>query len=157
GSLARKVADFRSALLNQSAIDTKGTTALSPALSRIDAVADKGTLTRLLGSLMRADVDPLNFGVYTSSSVLGLSVEHSIHGEKRYGAFLLQGGLGLGDRDRYLSKEPSAVEQRGRYEKYIARVLGLAGFEHADERAHLVLALETAIADTHATSEASAV
>ena len=37
---------------------------------------------------MHADVDPLNFGIYASSSVLGLSVEHSIHGEKTYGAFL---------------------------------------------------------------------
>ena len=75
---------------------------------------------------MHADVDPLNIGIYASSSVLGLSVEHSIHGETSNSAFLVQGGLALGDRDQYLSKEPRAVEQRNRYQKYIAA--------HADTR-----------------------
>jgi predicted metalloendopeptidase len=68
------VADFRSAYLNQSAIEGKGATPLKPLLSRIDSIGDKLALTRLLGSTMHADVDPLNFGIYTSSSVLGLSV-----------------------------------------------------------------------------------
>ena len=157
GSLARKVADFRSAYLNQSAIDTKGLAALAPTLSRIDGAGDKLALTRLLGSSMHADVDPLNLGIYTSSSVLGLSVEHSIHGEKTYDAFLMQGGLALGDRDQYLSKESRAVEQRGRYQKYIAHMFLLAGFDHADGRAESVLALETAIAETQATSQETAV
>ena len=157
GSLARKVADFRSALLNTSAIESKGIAPLEQILSRIDAAGDPQALARLLGGTIRADVDPLNFGVYTSSSVLGLSVEHSIHGEKSYGAFLLQGGLGLGGRDQYLGEESGLVQQRSRYEKYIARILRLGGFDRADERAHSVLALETAIAATHATARASAV
>jgi len=157
GTLARKVADFRAAFLNQSAIEKNGLATLAPTLSRIDRVADKLALTRLLGSTMRADVDPLNYGIYTSSSVLGLSVEHSIHGEKNYTAFFVQGGLVLGDRDQYLSTESRAVEQRSRYQQYIARMLTLAGFDHADRRAESVLALETAIAETHATRQASAV
>ena len=126
-------------------------------LARVDDAGDKLALTRLLGLTMHADVDPLNVGIYASSSVLGLSVEHSIHGETSYSAFFVQGGLALGDRDQYLSKEPRAAEQRGRYQKYIARLLALAGFDHADERAEAVLALETAIAETQATSQASAV
>jgi predicted metalloendopeptidase len=100
-------------------------------------------------------VDPLNLGVYTSSSILGLSVEHSIHGEKSYTAFLLQGGLGIGDRDKYLSADPAAAEQRARYREYVARLLALAGFDRAPERAEAVLALETAIARTQATVEAT--
>ena len=156
GSLSRKVADFRSALMNQSAIEGRGVAPLAPMLSRIERVGDKMALTRLLGSTMRADVDPLNLGVYTSSSILGLSVEHSIHGEKTYGAFLLQGGLALGDRGQYLDTLPAAVEHRRRYQTYIARMLTLAGFDHADRRADSVLALETAIAGTQATGQATA-
>src|SRR5215468_5145189 len=49
GSLARKVADFRTALLNESAIEKKGLAPLTPALSRIDRIGDKLALTRLLG------------------------------------------------------------------------------------------------------------
>ncbi|MEP6495995.1 MAG: M13 family metallopeptidase [bacterium] len=157
GSLARKVADFRSAFLNEPAIEKKGVAPLAPMLSRINNTGDKLALTRLLGGTMHADVDPLNVGIFASSSVLGFSVEHSIHGEKTYGAFLVQGGLALGDRDQYLSKEARAVEQRGRYQKYIARMLTLAGFENANQRADSVLALETAIAESHTTSAASAV
>ena len=157
GSLARKVADFRSAYLNESAIDAKGLAPLASTLARIDRVHDKLALTRLLGSTMHADVDPLNLGVYTSSSVLGFSVEHSIHGETQYTAFLLQGGLALGDRDRYLSNEPRDVELRTRFKTYVARMLTLAGFDRAEARADSVLALELAIAETHATAQASAV
>jgi endothelin-converting enzyme/putative endopeptidase len=157
GSLARKVADFRAAYLNEPAIENKGVAPLTPMLSRIDHVGDRLALTRLLGSTMHADVDPLELGVYASASVLGLSVEHSIHGETTYSAFLVQGGLGLGDRELYLSKEAKAVEQRGRYVKYIARMLTLAGFDRAAERADSVLALETALAETQATREATAV
>src|SRR5215472_5011577 len=152
GSLARKVADFCAALQNSSAIEEKGITPLAPLLARIDRVGDRLALTRLLGSSMLADVDPLNFGVYNSASVLGLSVEHSIHGETAYSAFLVQGGLGLVDRDPYLS-----IEQRRRYRTYVARMLALAGFDRADQRAESVLALETALAESHATNEASAV
>jgi putative endopeptidase len=157
GSLARKVSDFRAALLNESTIEKKGLAPLAPALALIDRADDKLALARLLGSTMHADVDPLNIGIYNSSSVLGLSVEHSIHGETSYSAFLVQGGLALGDRDRYLSEDSSAVESRARYQKYIAHVLTLAGFDHAHKRAASVLALETAIAETQATSQASAV
>ncbi len=157
GSLGRKVADFRSALLNESAIEERGIEPLRPTLSRIDSVGDTLALTRLLGSSTRADVDPLNIGIYTSSSVLGLAVEHGIHGETSYTAFLVQGGLGLGDRDRYLSKEPAAAETRRRYKEYIVRVLTRAGYDRADERADSVLTLETAIAGTHATSQESSV
>jgi putative endopeptidase len=156
GSLARKVADCRSALLNEATLEQRGVAPLTPLLSRIDHVGDKVALARLLGTTMHADVDPLNLGVFTSSSVLGLSVEHSIHGEQTYSAFILQGGLALGDRDQYLAADSAAVALRGRYRSYIARLLTFAGFDHADARADSVLALETALAKTQATSEASA-
>lgn len=156
GSTARKVADFRASLLNEAAIEAKGLASLKPHLDSIDRVQDKAALTRLLAREVRADVDPLNWGVYRSSSLLGLSVEPSIHGEKTYVAFLVQGGLGLPDREHYLSAGPDMLALRTKYRAYIGRMLTLAGLEHADQRADAVLALETAIAQTQATREASA-
>ena len=91
GSTARKVADFQSAYLNEAAIEARGLAPLQPMFDRIAAAHDKAALTRLLGEGLRADVDPLNWGVYRSSSLLGLSVEHGNNGEKNYVAFLLQG------------------------------------------------------------------
>ena len=157
GSTARKVADFRSAYLNEAAIEARGLAPLKPMLDRIDGATDRAALTRLLGEWMRADVDPLNWGVYRSSSLLGLSVEHGNNGEKTYLAFLLQGGLGLPDRENYLGTEPGLQALRTAYQEYIGHMLALAGFERAAQRAGAVLALETAIAQTQATREATAV
>ena len=105
---------------------------------------------------MRADVDPLGFGVYKSAGVLGLAVQQSIHGETTNTAFLVQGGLGLPDREDYLSADPGKEALRARYREYIRTMLTLAGLGRADERAGAVLALETAIAQSQATREASA-
>jgi predicted metalloendopeptidase len=157
GSLARTVADFRAALLDSARIEARGIAPLADELERIAHIGDARALARALGGTMRADVDPLNLGVYASATVLGLSVEHGIHGEKSYGAFLVQGGLTLGDRERYLSQSAGAVEQRSRHRRYVAHALALAGFDDPERRADGVLALEPALARTHATREASAV
>lgn len=156
GSDARKVANFRTAYLDQAAIEASGLAPLAASLQHIDSISDKATLSRFLGSALRADVDPLNLGIYDSAHLLGLAVEPGLHGEPNNLAFLLQGGLGLGDRDRYVSATPDSQALRIRYERYIARMLELAGFDHPSERAAGVMALETAIAQTHATREASA-
>jgi putative endopeptidase len=156
GSPARKVADFRAAWLNEAAIEARGIAPLQPLLDRVEQVSDKTELTRLLGRGMRADVDPLGFGIYKSASVLGLSVDQSIHGEKNNVAFLVQGGLGLPDREDYLSADPGKKALRERYLDNIRQMLTLAGFGRADERATAVLTLETALAQSHGTREASA-
>jgi putative endopeptidase len=156
GSAARKVADFRAAYMNEAAIEARGLASLKPLLDRIEKAADKAELARLLGRGIRADVDPLGFGIYRSAGVLGLSVEQSIHGEKNNVAFLVQGGLGLPDREDYLSADPGKVTLRACYRQSIGKMLTLAGFRRADERAGAVLALETAIAQSQGTREASA-
>jgi predicted metalloendopeptidase len=156
GSLARQVADFRAAYLDEAAIEARGLAPLQPLLGRIARVRDQAGLTRLLGREMPADVDPLNRGVYDSSHVLGLSVEPGLHGEKTQVAFLLQGGLGLPDRDAYLSEAPGAQARRTRYQACMGRLLELSGFDHGAQRAQAVMALETALAQSHATPEASA-
>jgi len=156
GSSARKAADFRSAYLNEAAIEARGLVPIKPLLDRIDAVRDKAALTRLLGEDMRADVDPVNWGVYRSASLLGLAVEKGSNGEKTYVAFLVQGGLGLPDREPYVSPEPAMQALRATYRDHIGRLLALAGFDQAAQRAEAVLALETALAQSQATREVSA-
>jgi putative endopeptidase len=156
GSSARKVADFRAAWLNEAAIEARGRAPLQAQLDSIDGIADRKSLTRALGRRVRADVDPLNWGIYESSGLLGLSVEPSIHGEKTYVAFLLQGGLGLPDRDQYVSTEPRMQALRKEYQQYVSGLLAFGGADRADQRAEAVVSLETAIARSHATREQSA-
>lgn len=162
GSDARKVADFRAAHLNEAAIEARGMTPLKPLLDRIDRVRDKAGLTRLLGSELRSDVDPMNAGVYDSSHILGLAVQAGNHGEKLHVAYLLQGGLGLQDREHYLDADPRMQALRVQYQAAISDVLARLGVEGSGlasrtaSRAEAVMVLETAIARSHATREASA-
>jgi putative endopeptidase len=65
-------------------------------------------------------------------------------------AYLLQGGLGMPDRDFYLEGGRMA-EMRTAYQAHVAKVLGLAGIADAEAKAARILALETAIARVHAT------
>jgi predicted metalloendopeptidase len=155
GSDQRKVADFYQAYRSDSVIEAKGMSPIKPLLDRIDAVHDKAALTALLGSDLRADVDPLNWGVFESSHVFGLSVEYGIHGEKNHFAYLLQGGLGLPDRDYYLTASPQMQALRVKYQANIARVLELAGFDRAAQRAETVMELETSLARSHGSLEES--
>jgi putative endopeptidase len=156
GSLARKVADFRAAYSNDAIIEARGLAPLKPLLDSIDRIADKAALATQLGRTMRADVDPLNWGIYRSASLLGLSVEPSIHGEKTNVAFLVQGGLGLPDREHFVSVDPRMLELRSKYRAYVATLLTLTGVDRAQQRADAVVALETAIAQAQTTREASA-
>jgi putative endopeptidase len=155
GSFQRKVADFYAAYLTDSVIEAKGITSIKPLLNRIDGVHDKAALARLLGSGLRVDVDPLNFGVYECSHLFGLSVERGIHGEKKYFGYLLQGGLSLPDRDYYLNNTPQMEALRAEFLGNIGRALKLAGFDRVEPRAAAVMELETAIARAHGTREES--
>ena len=156
GSIARKVADFRAAYLNEAAIEARGIAPLKPLLDSIDRVRDKAELTRLLGRGLAADVDPLNWGVYRSSSPAGSvgGAEHPRREDQR--RLSAAGGLGLPDREYYVSTEPGMQALRARYREYIGRLLALAGFDRAEQRAEAVMALETALAQSQATREASA-
>jgi predicted metalloendopeptidase len=156
GTLARKVADFHAAFLDGNAIEARGNAPLTPLLDSIERVRDRAALTALLGRWLAADVDPLNWGDYRSAHPLGLAVEPGIHGESTNLAFLVQGGLGLPDREPYLGTAPGMQALRDRYVDYVGHQLALAGFDRAQRRARGVMALETAIARTHAPREVSA-
>jgi predicted metalloendopeptidase len=153
GSDGRKVADFRAAELDRNAIERQELVPVMPLLARLGAVRDKAGLARLLGELMLADVDPINLGTYESAHWLGLCVGPGVHGETTNVAYLVQGGLGLGTRESYL--DPDKATARADYQQYLAKLLELAGFDHAAERADAVMRLETGLARSHATAAAS--
>jgi putative endopeptidase len=156
GSAGRKVADFHAAYLDEAGIEKKGLAPIAPLLKSVDRLRDKTALAQWLGGHLGADVDPLGTGVYDSSHLFGLAVSFGIHGEPNHFAYLVQGGLGLGDRDAYLDDSAAKQPLRTRYRDHIERMLQQAGFDKAAPRAEAVLALEAAIARSHATAADSA-
>lgn len=156
GSEARKVGDYYATYMDEAAIEAKGLAPLRPALDRIAAIRDAAGLARALGGELRADVDVLNNTNLETSNLFGLWVAQDLDDPTRYAAFLLQGGLGMPDRDYYVDPAPRMAELRDQYRAYVARLLELAQVPDSAAKAARILALEARIAAAHATRTRSA-
>ncbi|MCE9521952.1 MAG: M13 family metallopeptidase [Alphaproteobacteria bacterium] len=155
GSDAQKVGDYYASFMDEAGIEAKGVAPLKPVLAKIAAVNDRAALTRLLGEGLRADVDVLNNTDLYTDNVLGLWVSPSFDDPTRYSAFLIQGGLGMPDRDYYLSDKEAMKKARAQYVTHIAAMLKLAGIEGGEAKAQRIMALETKIATSHASRSES--
>jgi predicted metalloendopeptidase len=150
GSEARKIGDYYTSFMDEGSIEAKGLAPLQPSLRAIDAIRDVLDLSRVLGGQLRADVDPLNSTNFYTDNLFGLWVAQDLDEPSRYSPFLLQGGLGLPDRDYYLDPKPRMAEIRTRYEAHMAAMLRLAGSTGSEGKAALILGLERRIAEAHA-------
>ena len=150
GTEARKIGDYYSAYLDEKKIESLGLKPLQPTLARIAAIKDKKGLATEFGRELRADVDALNSTNFYTDHLFGLWVEQDLNDPKRYAPYLLQGGLGMPDRDFYLSDSPRMEKIRAAYKAHIAKVLTLAGKKDAEAQAQKIFDLETAIAKAHA-------
>jgi len=147
---ARKIADFYNAFMDEAAIEKLGLKPLEPELREIAAIGDRKALARVLGGQVRADVDVLNNTHFDTDKLLGLWVAQDLDDPGRYTAFLLQGGLGMPDRDYYLGDSPATAAVRDKYTPHIVKVLELAGIADANARAARIFDLEKRMATAHA-------
>jgi len=150
GSNLRKIADLYRSYMNEAEIEAKGLAPLRPHLERIAAIRDRHGLARALGESLRVDVDPLNWGViFHTPNLFGLCVAPGFDDPEHYAAFLLQGGLGMPDREYYLSDAERMRDFRAKYQAHVSAVLRLAGFSDPESRAQHIVDLEHAIAEKH--------
>src|ERR1700761_1236714 len=112
GSNEQKIADFYASYMDEAGIEAKGLTPLQPALANIAAIKDKTDLSRVLGGTLRADVDAENNTNFFTENLFGLWVAPAFADPDHYAAYLMQGGLGLPDREYYLSDNPKMVAIR---------------------------------------------
>jgi putative endopeptidase len=153
---ARKVADFYASFMDEEGIESKGVTPLKPELDAIAGIADKRSLARVIGGTLRADVDPLNATNFQTENLFGVWIAQGLNDPEHNTPYLLQGGLGLPDRDYYVSTSPKMAELRAQYTRHVAAILALAGFPQSPARAAHIVDLETKIAALHATRVQSA-
>ncbi|MDO1530596.1 M13 family metallopeptidase [Fulvimonas sp. R45] len=146
GSNERRIADYYAAYMDEANIEKLGLKPLKPALETIDKIDSRQDLARVLGSRLRADVDPINATNFHTQNLFGLFVTQGLEDPSHTIAYLLQGGLGMPSREYYLSSDPHMVEARGKYQAYVAALLKQAGAKDPEGEAKTVLALETKIA-----------
>jgi putative endopeptidase len=149
GSDTRKIGDFYAAFMDEKTIEAKGLKTIQPELDQIAAIGDASALARELGSELRADVDPLNATNFHTDRLFGLWVSPDFDNPTQNIAYLLQGGLGMPDRENYLSKDAHDLAVQAKYRDHIAAVLKLANIADADGRAARIYDLEHKIAEAH--------
>ena len=136
GSPLRQVGDFYASAMETNRIERLGFAPLDPEWERLKAVQDPESAMALL-----ADWHLRGIG-----AGFGMGVQPDAKNSSVYALHLMQGGLGLPDRDYYLAE--GFAQQREQYRQHIAAQLRLLGDgeSEAKDAAEAVLALETRLA-----------
>lgn len=145
-----RLRDFYNAYVNTTAIDAAAMRPLQADQRRFAAIRNVKELSRVLGSQVRADVDPLNATDYQTENLFGVFVTQALAGGEVM-PYLLQGGLGMPEREYYLSSDSKMADLRTKYRAYITQLLTDAGVPDADAKAQRIYDLEMKIAQAQAT------
>ncbi len=135
-SQERKAGDLYASFMNQPLVEQIGVSGLEPELSRVGAIQHPADLGSLMGHLYRIGI----------STPIAAEIDPDHKDSSRYAFYLNQGGLGMPDRDYFLSKDKQFVEFRQAYLQHISATLKLAGDVNADAESTEILALESALA-----------
>ncbi|MET0331097.1 MAG: M13 family metallopeptidase [Dyella sp.] len=146
GSDEQKVGDFWTTAMDQGRADRLGLAPLQPELARIDAVHDQQSALDEAFALQPLGVEAL-FGVDVGQDEKASDV---------MAVNLMQGGLGLPERDYYFNSEAGVVKARAAYVQHLQRMLHLLGApaDTTAARAQQVMTFETALAKVSRTLEA---
>lgn len=149
------IANYYKAYLNTDAIDRAGMAPAQSDLTAINQIGDKRALSAAIGSTLRADTDPLNATNFSTQNLFGVFVSQGLATPGEQLPYLMQGGLGLPEREYYLSGDSEKAGIRGKYKAYVTSLLGLAGYPDPQGAAGRIIDLETKIAKAHEPREES--
>ncbi|MGH9464466.1 MAG: M13 family metallopeptidase [Thermoanaerobaculia bacterium] len=134
----QRIGRFYGSCMDEAAVEKAGVGPLAPLLARIASVEDAAGLLQVGGELQRLGVPAL----------LGPAVFPDFQNPDLNIGWLFQGGLGLPDRDYYVSEDPQKRELLAAYEPHVARMLGWVGEDEATAAGHAaaIVAFETELA-----------
>ena len=155
GSDERRAGDYYASYMDEATVEKRGLAPLRPDLDTIKAIGDRQMLARWIGLSLRADVDPLNATNFYTDRLFGVWVAQDLNDPSRQAPYLLQGGLGLPDRDYYMVPGEEMKRIQTAYRTHIVNVLKLAGAADPAAAATRIYDLERRIAAAHWTRTAS--
>jgi predicted metalloendopeptidase len=139
GTNRAKVRDLYLSFMDTSHINTVGMAPIEPEQARIRAIRSKRELPAVFARLVAMGVTiPFSADVWQDP-------RHS----DAYVPVLWQDGLGMPNRNFYVKTDARSAEVKAAYQKYIARVLALAGRDDADDAARRILSMENKLAEAH--------
>ncbi len=136
GSEQRMIGDFYASFMDEARAEQRGLEPLAGEFARIDAINDRTALVDYLAHLQ----------VLGINNPLGLAINPDAKRPDVYTIWADQAGLGMPDRDYYLSEDSKFVATRAKYVEYLEDLLGHAGRKDTVKAAQKVMALETRLA-----------
>ena len=149
------ISNYYKAFVNTDAIDRAGMAPAKADLDAIGRIADVHQLSAAIGGTLRADTDPLNATNFQTQNLFGIFVTQGLATPGEQLPYIMQGGIGLPERDYYLSSDPKMAGTRAKYRTYIATILQNAGYPDPEGAAARIMDLETKIATAHEPREQS--
>jgi putative endopeptidase len=142
GSDAQKIGDFYASFMNEARADELGMTPLAAEFAAVDRLQTKADLARYFARLFKLNViNPL----------VGY-VDGDAQQPDREILYVIQGGLGLPDRDYYLKEDAKLKEYREKYVMFLTKALDLAEQPNAAASAKAIFAIENRLARAHWTN-----
>ena len=139
GSDMQKVGDFYASFMDAATVEARGLTPLAGEFDRIDALATKQDVARYIGYSQRLFVaQPFAYFVAIDKKK-----------STEYVGTVYQTGLGMPDRDYYLSDDARLKSVREKYRVYVKDLLTAADTPNAASVAEKIFALESALATAH--------
>ena len=142
GSDAQKIGDFYESFMNEARAEALGLSPLQTELATIDGLKTKTDLARYFGRMFKLNlINPL----------VGF-VDGDAQQPDRETLYVVQGGLGLPDRDYYLKDDPKLREYRDKYVVFLTTILKLGNQTAPEAAAKDIFNLETRLARAHWTN-----
>ena len=132
-----KLANLYRSYMDEARLEQLDAQPLQPLLAEIRAADSHAALARLMGARQGS------FG----SSFFGFGVSDDARDPDRHAVYVGQGGLGLPNRDYYLSER--YADKKVAYQAYVGTLLGMIGWDQPEAMAQAILDLETRIAEAH--------
>ncbi|MCQ2344529.1 MAG: M13 family metallopeptidase [Paludibacteraceae bacterium] len=139
GTEAQKIKDLYNAAMDSTRRNAEGVEPLAEDLAAIAEIKTAEDFARFMGR----DVANLFFGMYVDADIMNA---------KQYLLYIIQAGIGMGERDYYLDNDAATTKVRDAYVPYMAQMLNIAGVKNAEAQAKAVYDLEYKLAIAHSTN-----
>jgi len=144
GSIKQKVGDLYALGMDSVRLNNEGMAPLKAGIAQYQALTRNG-FSSAVADMHNGIADP-----FFNSAVMA-----DLKNSNDNMLYLMQGGLGMGDRDYYLEKDANTTKVRNAYINYIQQLFQLAGYKkgNAKKAAQNVMAIETELAKVAMTRE----
>ncbi len=136
--ITKKIGDFYATCMDEQTANKEGGAPLKPILDRIAAISNRDQLVETV-----AHINSSVGGV-----LFGFGAQPDLHNASLEIAQVVQGGLGLPDRDYYINQDAKSQETRTKYQEHLTRMFRLLGDDDATAKreTQAVLNIETQLA-----------